>query len=167
MLQKVDAEQVLSAKARVEGGKEVGRLTFQFFMWLISSIAITVATGVFLWAKDEEKSCLAPNSYNDRTWSNQANWIDVSRRFRDVLKIFFACAITDVFRSFLMIVAVRRQSGSLATLYQALVINDVLGFGAIFVLHTFRFQLSGKICAGDFRDDASALYPHSGEYLLN
>jgi hypothetical protein len=49
-----------------------------------------------------------------------------------------------------MIIAVARQSTALATLYQALVINDVLGFGAIFVLHVYRFDLAGKICAGDF-----------------
>lgn len=56
----------------------------------------------------------------------------------------------DVFRSIVMIIAVVKKSAALATLYQALVINDVLGFGAIFVLHAFRFDLAGKICAGDF-----------------
>lgn len=40
----------------------------------------------------------------------------------------------------------------------------MLGFGAVFVLHTFRFQLSGKICSGDFDDDV-ANYPYSGTYL--
>jgi hypothetical protein len=43
------------------------------------------------------------------------------------------------------------------------VVNDVLGFGAVFVLHVFRFQLSGKICAGDFDDVTN--YPYSGTYL--
>jgi hypothetical protein len=163
-MHKIDAEQVLSAKARVESGKEKGQLTFTFFLWLISSITITVATGVYLWSKDDDKTCIAPNSYKQRGLESQGEWVDVSRRFDDVLKIFFAVAITDVFRSFIMIIAVQRQNGALATLYQALVVNDVLGFGAVFVLHTFRFQLSGKICSGDFDTDATN-YPYSGTLL--
>jgi hypothetical protein len=91
---------------------------------------------------------MAPNSYKHRSQNFKKEWVDVSRRYRDVLKIFFSCALVDVFRSFVMIMATLRKSGALATLYQALVINDVLGFGAIFVLHVFRFDLAGKICAG-------------------
>jgi hypothetical protein len=49
-----------------------------------------------------------------------------------------------------MILATLKKSGALATLYQALIINDVLGFGGIFVLHVFRYDLAGKICAGDY-----------------
>ena len=74
----------------------------------------------------------------------------MSRRYSDVLKIFFACSMVDVFRAIVMIAATLRKSGALATLYQALIINDVLGFGAIFVLHVFRFDLAGRICAGEF-----------------
>lgn len=90
----------------------------------------------------------------------------MNRRYRDVLKIFFSLALVDVFRSIVMIIAAVRQSAALATLYQALVINDVLGFGAIFVLHVFRFDLAGKTCAGDYKEDESS-YPHSGDYLIS
>lgn len=45
-------EQTLSAKARVEGGKEVKPLTISFAIWLCSSIAITISTGIYLWAKN-------------------------------------------------------------------------------------------------------------------
>ena len=41
---------ILDVRQRVEGGKEVGKLTFQFFMWMMSSIAITVSTGIYLWS---------------------------------------------------------------------------------------------------------------------
>lgn len=155
---------MLSARARVESGKEIPQLTITHFIWLLSSIAITISTGIYLWSKDDGKTCLAPNSYADRTIANKANWVDVSKRFDDVLKIFFACAITEVFRQIIMILAVLRKNGALATLYQALILNDVLGFGAIFVLHTFRFQLSGKICSGDFNGD-TANYPFDGQLL--
>ena len=65
-MHKIEAEQVLSAAARVASGKEKGQLTLTFFLWLISSIAITVATGVFLWSKDTDTMCMAPNSYTQR-----------------------------------------------------------------------------------------------------
>lgn len=141
-------------------------LTFTFFLWLVASIIITVATGVYLWAYDEDVVCKAPNSLSKRSTAFLSEWIDVNRRYRDVLKIFFSVAIVDVFRSLVMIIAVARQSTALATLYQALVINDVLGFGAIFVLHVYRFDLAGKICAGDFNSEPVA-YPHSGGYLIS
>ena len=141
-------------------------MTFTFFLWLVASITITVATGVYLWAYDTDDVCKAPNSLSKRSISFQSEWIDVNRRYRDVLKIFFSVAIVDVFRSLVMIIAVARQSAALATLYQALVINDVLGFGAIFVLHVFRFDLAGKICAGDFKTEAFS-YPLSGDYLIS
>jgi hypothetical protein len=144
----------------------VRALTFTFFLWLVASIIITVATGVYLWAYDEDVVCKAPNSLSKRSTAFLSEWIDVNRRYRDVLKIFFSVAIVDVFRSLVMIIAVARQSTALATLYQALVINDVLGFGAIFVLHVFRFDLAGKICAGDFNSEPVA-YPHSGGYLIS
>jgi hypothetical protein len=144
----------------------VRALTFTFFLWLVASIIITVATGVYLWAYDEDVVCKAPNSLSKRSTTFLSEWIDVNRRYRDVLKIFFSVAIVDVFRSLVMIIAVARQSTALATLYQALVINDVLGFGAIFVLHVFRFDLAGKICAGDFNSEPVA-YPHSGGYLIS
>ena len=141
-------------------------MTFTFFLWLVASIIITVATGVYLWAYDEDVVCKAPNSLSKRSTAFLSEWIDVNRRYRDVLKIFFSVAIVDVFRSLVMIIAVARQSTALATLYQALVINDVLGFGAIFVLHVYRFDLAGKICAGDFNSEP-VTYPHSGGYLIS
>lgn len=152
---KVKMEDVLSAVNRVEGGKQVRALTFTFFLWLCASITITVATGVYLWAYDTDGVCKAPNSLSKRSISFQSEWIDVNRRYRDVLKIFFSVAIVDVFRSLVMIIAAVKQSPALATLYQALVINDVLGFGAVFVLHVYRFDLAGKICAGDFDSEAA------------
>jgi hypothetical protein len=90
----------------------------------------------------------------------------MSKQFTDVLKIFFTVAIVDVVRQFIMIVAVLLKSGSLATIYQVLVVNDVLGFGAIFVLHCIRFQLAGRICAGDYSNDPTN-YPHTGVYLTS
>jgi hypothetical protein len=163
---KVNMEDVLSAVKRVEGGQQVKSLTVTFFLWLCASITITVASGVYLWEYDSDKICKAPNSMNKRSITFKDDWIDVNRRYRDVLKIFFSVAIIDVFRSLIMIIAACKQSTALATLYQALVINDVLGFGAIFVLHAFRLDLAGKICAGDFKEE-EAYYPHTGDYLIS
>jgi hypothetical protein len=155
---------MIDMKARVESGKEVGKLTVQSLLWFLSSIAITISTGIYLWSADDGDYCSAPNYQSDL--NIKANYVDVSKRFEDVLKIFFTVAIVDVVRQFIMIVAVLKQSSTLATIYQVLVVNDVLGFGAIFVLHAFRFDMAGKICAGDHDDDVKN-YPFQGNYLYN
>ena len=64
---KVKMEDVLSAVNRVEGGKQVRALTVTFFLWLIASIIITVATGVYLWSYDTDNVCKAPNSLSKRS----------------------------------------------------------------------------------------------------
>jgi hypothetical protein len=153
---------MLDMKTRVESGKEVGKLTFQSLLWFLSSIAITISSGIYLWSEDDGVYCSAPNYRSD--FNNKANYVDVSKRYLDVLKIFFTVAIVDVVRQFVMIVAVLKQSSTLATIYQVLVVNDVLGFGAIFVLHAFRFDLAGSICAGDHDNDVKN-YPFQGNYL--
>lgn len=135
---------------------------------MAGSTAITVATGVLLWNKEKDARCLAPNHEEDARVFEE--YVDVSRRFRDVLKIFFTVAIIDVFRSVCMIIAVLRKVEVLATLYHALVINDILAFGGVFVLHAYRFSLSGRICVGDYKDDFTKtnLYkPEGTGYLEN
>ena len=67
-------------------------------------MTITIATGVLLWNKNDGTVCTAPNSYDD--FKKPGEWYDVSRRFRDILKIFFALAITDFWRCNIMIAAV-------------------------------------------------------------
>lgn len=153
---------MIDMRARVESGKEVGKLTFQSLLWFLSSIAITISSGIYLWGEGDPNYCSAPNYRSDL--NNKANYVDVSKRFDDVLKIFFTLGIVDVVRQGVMLVAVIKQSSALATIYQVLVVNDVLGFGAIFVLHAFRFDMAGKICAGDHDDDVKN-YPFQGNYL--
>ena len=87
---KVKMEDVLSPVKRVEGGQQVKALTCTFFVWLIASIAITITSGVYLWEYDTEKICKAPNSLSKRSIVFRNEWVDVNRRFRDVLKIFFS-----------------------------------------------------------------------------
>jgi hypothetical protein len=77
-------------------------------------------------------------------------YVDVTVRYRNILKIFWSLAIIDWGRCTIMIVAIVTQNTMLANLYQGLFLNDLLGIGALVVLHIFRFQLSGRICAGDY-----------------
>lgn len=116
-VKKVKLEDVISAKKRVESGTQIPSLTCNFFLWLCASICITVSTGVYLWEYDGDTTCKAPNSYKHRSDAFKSEWVDVTRRYRDVLKIFFACALVDVFRSLVMITATLKKSGALATLY--------------------------------------------------
>ncbi len=152
---------------RVKRGDEKLQLSIQFFIWMAGSIAVTISCGVYLWKWEVNTQCSAPNYDDDiRVFENYA---DVSRRYRDVLKIFFSVAITDVFRSIFMVIAVMRQSEIFATLYQVLLVNDFLGFAAVFVLHAYRFSMSGRICAGDYQNDftKSQLYKPLGDGYLN
>ena len=159
----VETFHTLYAKTRVEAGDERCKLTIQFIAWMCSSIAITIATGVYLWNKDQDTHCTAPNFMDLR--DDPTKWTDVRQRFHDVLEIFFALAITDWGRCVIMVFAIWFKSPALANLYSGLFINDVLAVGGVIVLHVFRFQLSGRICAGDFDEDPR-MYPHGGNGIL-
>ena len=79
-----------------------------------------------------------------------SNTVDVSLRFRDVLKVWWAYALTDFVRSVIGLIAVNINSKGLARVYQILVINDFFGIIAVLMVHTYRFQYSGQYCSGDF-----------------
>ena len=70
-------------------------------MQIASSIAVTVATAVYLWGFETETMCEAPFN-GDTDWGKTDEYVDVSKRFRDILKIWFAYGIVDVVRCVLV-----------------------------------------------------------------
>jgi hypothetical protein len=120
----------------------------------LSSLSLFAAVAAFLWSKEPEETCIAPY-YRVQP----SELIDVSRRFRDVLKIWWAYAVTDFVRSLIGLLAINMKSWLLGWLYQLFVINDLLGVAAIIIVHAYRFQHSGKYCSGDFLDDDSHSRP--------
>lgn len=117
-------------------------------MQLASSIAVTVATAFYLWGTETETKCQAPFDAGD--WGRADEYINVAKRFRDILKIWFAFGITDVFRCLLVLGYLQWRIRPFAWLYHILILNDLLLVAAVIILHTYRFQYTGKYCSGDF-----------------
>ncbi len=91
--------------------------------------------------------------------------MNVAERFRDILKLWWTFCLVDFFRSLLALLSISLNSRRLAFLYQFLIINDLLGIGAVIILHAYRFQHSGKWCSGDLLTDDLARVQRNG-YLI-
>lgn len=53
--------QSMSPAARLESGKGLVVMAIQFTLYLCASIALTIATGYYLWKKEVNNTC---NAYN-------------------------------------------------------------------------------------------------------
>jgi hypothetical protein len=107
------------------------------------------ATAAYLWSKDVKEQCTAPY-YGD--WRDLESYIDVSKRFRDILKIWWTYAVVDFVRSIIALLAIVANSKAFAYIYHGLFLNDLLGVAAVVMVHVYRFGFSGKYCSGDFFD---------------
>lgn len=85
--------------------------------------------------------------------------VRVDYRFRDVLKIWWSLAVIDFFRNLVALAAISKNSQRLAWWYQLLGLNDLLGIGAVIILHAYRLQYYGKVCSGDFIATSSGYMP--------
>ena len=103
---------------------------------MCANIALTVATGYYLWAVETDNDCKAPNEKGD---GNMENWVNVSERFDIILKIFFACFITEFVRCLVVLIALCAKSSKLAKLYELCSLNECLYFAAVIILHVYRF----------------------------
>lgn len=101
-------------------------------------MAITIATAVYLWGYETEAKCEAPFN-GDTDWGHHDEYIDVAKRFRDILKIWFALALTDVVRCALVFGYMAFKIRPFAWLYHILALNDLLIWGAVLILHVYRF----------------------------
>ena len=131
---------------RIQAGGSIVFILVQYTLYLCSAIALTIATGYYLWKEETENQCKAPNDKDDR---DQNNWIDVSARYNIILKIYFAYFITECVRCVIILIAACLKSQPLAAVYQFLSPNDCLGLAALIILHIYRFQYSGKQCSVD------------------
>jgi len=130
---------------RLERGNQDDLLNVQFLYSAASSLAILVAVATYLWSKDVEATCLAPEFV-----TGPAGLVSVHNRFNTVLKMWFTFAVVDFFRSLLALFAISLRSKPLAWLYQVFIVNDLYCIACVIILHVFRFEYSGKWCSGDF-----------------
>lgn len=73
-----------------------------------------VATAHFLFFKERNQGCAAP-SYGD--WKDPSSYVDVAKRFTDILKIWWSYAVIDFIRSVIALVAVAAKSRFIAAIY--------------------------------------------------
>ena len=124
-------------------------LCVEFWINLFTSVAIAVSSGFYLWDSEVDNVCtIGSSSLND---SNQVN---VTKRFSDILTIFFALSVVEAFRSLMMLLAVVTGKSKIAKVYEFLCCNSCLAFAALIILHVYRFQYSGKFCSYDYPGDA-------------
>ncbi|CDW73991.1 UNKNOWN [Stylonychia lemnae] len=126
----------------------------QFFIQLLSSIAVTVATATYLWGYETENKCEAP--FDGADWNRRSEYIDVAKRFRDILKIWFVFGLIDCLRCGLVFAYILYDKAIYAIGYHVLTLNDILGLAAVLILHVYRFQFTGKWCSGDFLPESKA-----------
>ena len=139
----------MSPAAKIKAGQGLAVLAVQYVLYLCASIALTIATGYYLWEVETDRTCVASNEENGAPTNNSDDNFDVNGRFNDILKIYFAFFITEVVRMVLIVIAVAAKSETLANIYSYGCFNDCLGFAALIILHVYRFQPSGKYCSGD------------------
>ena len=144
----------LSPAARIEAGTGRCLLFSQYLTYLAAAIAITVATGYYLWAVEVpvyDSSSADYNSYVCKapTTDSLTDLVDQSNSFNVILKIYFALSVTEVVRLIILLIAVGAKSTKIARIYECFVFNDCLSFAALVILHVYRFQFSGKYCSLD------------------
>ena len=135
----------MSPAARLESGQGLVIFGIQYGLYLSASIALTVATGVYLWDKETDNQCYGQNDSKAvlpgiPPTVDEDDWIDVSQRFSDILKIYFAVFVTETVRTALLLIAIIAKSSKLANVYSFGCFNDCLAFAALIILHVYRFQ---------------------------
>jgi hypothetical protein len=142
--------QLFNLVRRVRRNKENDLILIQYTVRLASSVSIAIATAVYLWGYEQDVYCAAPSS------QGASDLVDVSKQFRDILKIWWTFAIVDVARCLIVFLAIGHQQLWLANVYYILSFNDLLGAAAIIILHDYRFKYPGTYCAGDYLNTIGA-----------
>ena len=141
--------QLFNLVRRVNRNKENDLILFQYIIRFASSAAITIATAVYLWSYENDTVCRAARTPS--SWTTE-ELVDVSRQFRDILKIWWTFALIDTARCLLVFSALGHKQIWFTYVYYALSFNDLLGVAAIIILHDYRFKYAGQYCSGDFLD---------------
>ncbi|CDW88557.1 UNKNOWN [Stylonychia lemnae] len=144
-----------TAGGRLESGKYKSILILQLILYSCAFVALTVATGVYLWDKEVDNKCAHCNSDGCNIFRDDV--INVHDRFSDILKIYFAVFIANSVRCILVLLAVLTNNKKLVMLDGICCFNDCLAFAALIIIHVYRFQYSGKWCSGDVAMDKGNL----------
>lgn len=117
----------------------------QSLIYFLGVLGILIPTGIFLFNKERDNQCAAPNDWEDLNNFNEYD--DVDYRFSVVLKLFFTVFLVDAVRYLLLIAGILLRSKALMLAWVLFIPNDLLSLASMIVLHTWRFRLSGQLCS--------------------
>ncbi len=127
----------------------------------IASLALTIATGIYLFDVETNNICWAPRRGYDL--QDERHWVDVGRRFFIILTLFFAYYVVQLIRCIFILLSVIPALHVISSVHSFLFLNEFLGLGTLALAHIYRFQYAGRYCAcrigGQCNED---LYGNSG-----
>ena len=118
-------------------------ITVQFVLQFFSSLAIAVATACYLWYWETDTFCASVFRADDVGKVPVSMYIDVSSRFENILKIWWAFALADMFRCVCVFGYLIYEYAFLAWTYYIFALNDLFGCAALIILHVYRYEYSG------------------------
>ena len=117
-------------------------------------VSLCVSSGIYLFQREIEYECYSVNNEDDMD-SEDPDLVDVSYRFYTILCIYFAMTIAGSVKNLCSLIGVFSQKTIFLNFANLLCLNDCLVFAAFIIISVYRFQLSGKICSGDYLDGDS------------
>ena len=93
-------------------GPMKGIMIFQFLLSFAISLGICISAGVILWNVEENNECRASNN-SDGTGDS----IDVAKRFKQIISIYFAIGITDSVRTLAVLIAIFAKKPKIAKIH--------------------------------------------------
>jgi hypothetical protein len=90
--------------------------------------------------------------------TNVTTYINVSKRFDDILKIYFTISIINFVRDLIMLLGVATKIPHFGYAYYILAITDLISIAAAVILHWTRFLYSGRYCSGDYVENENIYF---------
>jgi hypothetical protein len=168
-------EKVIYGTARVSDRDQCIRIICHFIPLFIASLALLIATGIYLFDVEQNNRCWGPRRGYDLQQAE--HYVDVGRRFFIILTLFFAYYAVQCIRSLFVLLSLIPHVHVISSVHSFLFLNEFLGLGALGLAHIYRFQYAGRYCAcridnfcessSDLNDtQKSQLLIRRGEYIL-
>ena len=123
--------------ARVTDKSQRNRIWCHFLPLFLASLALTIATGIYLFNIEENNMCWGPRrGYN---LQDERHWVDVGRRFFLILCLFFAYYVVQMIRSIFVLLSTIARLHVISSVHSFLFLNEFLGLGTLALAHIYRF----------------------------
>ena len=123
------------------------RLFIHFGVILGISIALTCAIGTVLFHRENSNTCTAPAMESDIGSLKKSDYLNVAIRYQIALVVFFVYFVIESVRAGFIILGLLPFLHVSSVLHSILFFNEGLGISAAVVLHLYRFDFAGRMCA--------------------